>query len=151
MRHRQRAQERLARHVPALRERTERAPWDRLVERADAEPSPERAVLGASLRVREPSKARLLKGPEAGPNAPLLMRIVRHPFALAPVRWTTVRHRDEPGARPRPEARPGPLAYRDEQRESRTPGNPMLVFAHRPAYRRPPFLTARRAAEAVDE
>ncbi len=42
-------------------------------------------VAGQSVRVRDEVHQRWLRGPRPGPNAPLLIRLVRHPFALYPV------------------------------------------------------------------
>ncbi len=151
--HRHRAQARLERHVPSVRERVERAPWARLVARADEPEQAERRVLGESLRVRgaDDVRTKRVKVEEPGPNAPLLMRIVRHPFELEPVRYGKVRHRDEVGERQRVEPRDPALAYREELRADYQRQNPFIVYAHRPAVRPPPFLKARLAAEALDE
>jgi len=125
-----------------------------MMERAEEPEESERQPLGASIRVRGEAavKKRRLRPVEAGPNAPLLMRIVRHPFALSPVRFGKVRHREEAGDRVRPGPREAPLAYRGELRDAYQLENPFLVFAHRPEHRPPPFYRARLAArEARDE
>ena len=123
-----------------------------MMERAD-ESEEERPVLGASLRVRgeEGVKKTVLRTVEAGPNAPLLMRIVRHPFALATVRYGKIRHREDAAERVRLEPSERPLAYRAELREAYSAANPVLVHAHRPEHRPRPFLRARLAAEEPDE
>ena len=139
--------------MPQVRERTERSPWSRMMERAEEPEDTTRPAIGASIRVRgaDDVKKKVLRSIEAGPNAPLLMRIVRHPFELAPVRFGKVRHREEVAERLRTEPREQPLAYREELREAYSSVNPFMVYAHRPEHRPPPFLRARLAMEGGDE
>jgi hypothetical protein len=136
-----------------VRERVDRAPWSRLVARADEPEERQRPALGESLRVRGADDVRVKrrKGVEPGPNAPLLMRIVRHPFELSPVRYGRQEGRPSLAERERPEPREPALAYREGVRDDLRRDNPFLVYAHRPVVRPPPFLKARLAAEALDE
>ena len=61
------------------------------VGRVSAGPEAEaRDVLGGQLRARQEPIIRPLRGPVVGPNAPLLIRLVRRPYSLRPGLTTVV-------------------------------------------------------------
>ncbi len=129
--------------MPHIRDRSARAPWALVIERADEEQRELRAPLGASLPAREGSKVKVPPVARTEPNAPLLMRIVRHPFELLPGRFSRVELLVAEGRRENPAAREPVLAYRAAQREDCSSKNPIMVFAHRPEARPRPFARAR--------
>jgi hypothetical protein len=75
---------------------------------------------------------------EAAPNAPLLIRIVRHPYALHPGGRRRIRWLEQPEAFARVDARAEHAAARDERRRIRwtLPTRPH-PFAVRPSSWRP--------------
>ena len=124
-------------------------PWAQVIERLEREDAwPAREPVGSSLIPRESSKPKVPPLADTSENAPLLMRIVRHPFELLPVRFVRVEHRGVDEERPHPGSREPALAYRQELREDTHNPNPMMVFAHRPEHRPQPFLRARLAGGA---
>lgn len=78
---RHRAFARLVRHVPQVHAVDQR-PVARAVTDRDVPPPPGPVLGGESLKVRDQVHERSLRGPNAGPNSPLLIRIVRSPYGL---------------------------------------------------------------------
>lgn len=78
---RHRAFARLVRHVPEVHAVDQR-PVARAVTDRDVAPPPGPRMGGESVKVRDQVHERALRGPNAGPNAPLLIRLVRHPYGL---------------------------------------------------------------------
>lgn len=144
---RHRALARLHRHVPHVSAPDERPLSGRVGDRA-TEDANDRVLAGESLAVRTEVVDKRLRTVTAGPNAPLMIRLVRHPYALHPVK---------PGRRPdteRPMIREflaqGPAEYPvvreliDEDRVE-MPGSPMERDLPEPPPR--PFGRIRRASE----
>ena len=125
-------------------------PWAKMLGRADEPPASERPAVGARLPLRDGATSNTKNTVRPEPNAPLLMRIVRHPFALAPVPAKRVEVRSARDQRPAPTLE-APLAYREQARQGARFQNPILVFAHRPEHRPHPFARARAGSEVADE
>lgn len=143
---RHRARARLARHVPRVEESTERLPSSRMLEREEDTTAP-RPV--PSDRVRIPAEVRIksLRPVKIGRNAPLLIRLVRHPYALRTVK--AVRRAEEGRERPSildREPFPSAVAELADLRDSYRVGRPMRDIPHRPEVRAHPFARAREAA-----
>ena len=153
--HRHRAQSRLVRHVPQLRGADSGALYERIEERQQGGEPRERPALGDSLVVRDPAagKVKRLRGADVSENAPLLMRLVRHPYAMEPVRYQRVEHREPAYHRARVEPLGPALAYRAELREVYRLIPPTEACAHRPEERPAPFAAVRRARreEALEQ
>ena len=105
-------------------------------------------MLGSSITIRDPSAATTKRATvvETAPNAPLLMRLVRHPYEMSPVRFGRIEHREDAGLRHRHEPLGPALAYRAELRSQYQLANPITEHPHRPEDRQPPFMRARRAS-----
>lgn len=148
MNHRHRAQSRLQRHVPQLRSAEAGELHSRLRERQEEADHHERSAPGDSLVLRGmvEGKPKLLKGADVSENAPLLMRLVRHPYAMYPVNYGRIEGRST-YERARPEPLGRALAYRQELREAYRLITPTEEFAHRPEERRHPFATLRSAQD----
>jgi hypothetical protein len=145
--HRQRADHRLARHVPQLRDGEARALYLRLVDRTVESEAESHSVLGSSLSVRDPAtqSVRKAKVAQTEPNAPLLMRLVRHPYAQETARFGRVEYREvfaREGIQPTEPA----LAYLEELRAAYQFVSPMRSNPHRPEDRPLPFMNVRNAA-----
>lgn len=152
MNHRLRAQTRLGRHVPQLRSADSGDLYERLEARKEEGERRDRAVPGDSLVVRDPSAGttKYMRPADVSQNAPLLMRLVRHPYAMQPVRFDRVEHREPPQDRIRFEPLGPALAYRAELRDAYRLITPTVEFAHRPEDRPAPFATARRARREAE-
>lgn len=152
MNHRQRAQSRIERHVPQLRSAEAGALHGRLADRQEEEERRIRPAPGDSLVLRgaADAKPRRLPAADVSESAPLLMRLVRHPYAMEPVRFGRLEYRDASHDRVRPEPLGPALAYRRELRDAYRLITPTEEFAHRPEERRPPFATARAASQEAD-
>ena len=124
---RHRALARLHRHVPDVAAPDARALSRRLGDRA-VEDVHETRMAGESIKVRDEVHERRLRGPDAGPNAPLLIRLVRHPYAMHPV---PTRRRPDTA---RPEVR-ALRPVRDEETVRQILDGERLVFAGSPMQR----------------
>jgi len=143
---RERAKLRLNRHVPGWDHWEDRQPASRLVERLVERPIswPERL----EVRVREEVKITKLRVADVSENAPQLIRLVRFPFALRPVRSKRLEGFDRPtvGRHDR-EPIPQPAREMGEIRKEYTLASPMSEHDHRPGPRPHPFARARRASD----
>ncbi len=146
MNHRHRAQSRLQRHVPQLRSAEAGALHGRLTERQEEADHHERSAPGDSLVLRGmiEGKPKFMKGADVSENAPLLMRLVRHPYAMYPVNYGRIEGRAS-YKHVRHEPLGPALSYRQELRDAYRLIVPMEEFAHRPEARRRPFATRRHA------
>lgn len=145
---RHRARARLERHVPRLAEPIERTPAHRLLER-EVDTRPVRPLPSEGLRVPLEVEIKRMRPVSAGPNAPLLIRLVRHPYALMPGRLQ--RRSDVSRQRVSVLDRvPFPNAVREseDRRAQLKPARPMREIQHRPVHREPPF---RRREDPVPE
>lgn len=147
MKPRHRAQARLARHVPALPESSERLPVRRLAQRED-EGERTRRIPGETVRVQAEIQVKPLRTVRPEPNAPLLIRLVRNPYALDTGRSVRVPNesRDRPSVLDR-EPFPNPSAEVAELRDAMKVARPMREIVHHPVLRPHPFGRARRSAE----
>lgn len=148
---RHRALARLHRHVPHVVGTDERVLATRLGDRT-TDPSPGPKVAGEAVRVRDEVHERALRGPEPGPNAPLLIRLVRSPYALHPV---------HAGRRPNTQ-RAHPSEGRPTLAETVSRTSEWFEEAHvavgesrldriRLEHRDPPFVRRRAAANSTDD
>jgi hypothetical protein len=150
MSHRQRAKDRLGRHTFGWSEWAQRGPTARIRGR-DIERQCAIDLLEPRVPQRDQSVERALKAATAGPNAPLLKRLVRYPYALHPVRPERREGRPadvwaERAARPTrdctalDEAR---KAWVDPTAERRDDRIEHLAGEHRPSWRPHPFRKVR--------
>jgi hypothetical protein len=136
---RSRAEARLSRPVPDFAGWESREPAHRVAGRDRPLPDP-RPAPGDELHVHTDAVRELkLRDPgRPAPNAPLLMRVVRTPFALDPVKVAKVRLIEPYEPPPREKlGRPGE-AWREAMTSLHEPG-PMRAIAHRPEPRPRPF------------
>lgn len=139
---RERARIRLSRHVPDFGHWEARGPARRVARREEIDLRPEREVPGESVRVRDQATVKAAATVNPGPNAPLLMRIVRDPYRLDPGRAARVRYLAEPDPAEETEAvRVADLVR--EKREALRSVRPVRQIDHRPAHRAHPFARAR--------
>jgi hypothetical protein len=146
---RTRAHARLERPVLDFSRWERREPARRLVSR-EVSPIADRPRLPEpSASIGHPTEAvrdmRIRAPGQPTPNAPLLMRIVRTPFSLAPGRTarTTIPRGREPLVRDR-HVGPGRV-FRDLVREIRSRPGLMTTVDHRPAFRPRPFARGKRS------
>ena len=145
---RHRAIARLQRHVPRVRAVQDRALAQRLDQREAAE-RPLPPTPGDGLKMPKERTVRNIRPITLGAPSPLLISLVRHPYAQSTVR---------PGRRPdteRPTVQPRPRERRDQIREllddvrpqfnSARPSRPVIASAPKP------FKRARAAATAEVE
>ncbi len=145
---RERAQARLGRHVPDFGHWDVRQPARRVAGREDLDPRPEREVVGASVRVRDgEGEVRSAPTVHPGPNAPLLMRIVRDPYALRPGSAERVRYLPE-GASEQEEPAVRLADVVREKREALRASRPLREIDHRPVERERPFARVRQRLDA---
>lgn len=134
--------------MPELGPDDERGLHRRLVGRESLGDRAERPAVGSSLPERS-DEIRVAKSAATvrpAPNAPLLMRLVRTPFELAPVR--PVRQTVIEPAEPRVRERLGrPTDALTEARREAAAIHPIDAFPHRPEFRPHPFARARSGAE----
>lgn len=147
---RERAQLRLNRHVPGRKDWADRQPARRLSERLVAEPAPMAQRL--EVRVREEVKIKKLRGADVSSNAPQLIRLVRHPYALETVRPTHHKGFERPSTSlPAREPIQRPAREMGEIRKEYTFRSPMTQYAHRPEDRPRPFARIRMAQDSDGE
>lgn len=121
----------------------------RLQSRSDADlPWETLAVGGATQLVwdHRPVPLQSFRMPDAGPNAPLLKRVVRHPYGMEPDR--PIRSQVFDASRPDRAVERGPsvqMVFRSS-RDARNLPAP-LPLDHAPGFRSHPFVRARRAGE----
>ena len=147
---RERAQLRMNRHIPGLTQGKERALASRLAARGQERES----VLPGRLEVRVREEVRIKRSRTVALRsyAPQLIRLVRHPFELRPVR---PQHR---GGSERPqvvrrerEALPRPAREMGAIRSEYAFRSPMTEHPHRPEPRPHPFARARRMSGEADD
>lgn len=92
MSHRDRAKDRLGRHVFGWEDWESRGPTTRVHERQE-EPEVSDRVPGEGIPERDTWSRRPRRGPDVGPHAPLLKRLVRYPYAMSKVRPVRVEGR----------------------------------------------------------
>jgi len=157
MSHRQRAKDRLGRHTFGWEDWTHRGPSPRIRDR-ESEKEVNVRLLEVRVPQRDKVRQRSLRVASAGPNAPLLKRLVRYPYALnrVPSEKTEGRPVDVwTDPRPRPtredtaigqarEARVDPTGAREQDSLDHLSGE------HRPDWRPHPFRKA-RARRGRDE
>ena len=145
---RSRAEARLARTVPDFSDCESREPARRLAGRDRPAPEP-RPAPGQGLHVHTDAirEMKLRTPARPTPNAPLLMRVVRTPFALERARLVR-RRLIEPFENPPREqlGRPG-VAWRTAMADLGAP-SPMRAIVHRPEPRPRPF---RRILDLLDD
>lgn len=119
-----RSDARMMRHVPEISSWEQRQPAIRVASReemlkVDPRPVPGEKLLTSPTEVRAP---RLQKPVSPSPNAPLLIRVVRHPFPLEPTRnqKLSVEVRDHRGLRDRPPSRGPGRPFRELLQELHT-------------------------------
>ena len=104
----------------------------------------ERPEPGSTLRLSRESADRPLRTIEAGPNAPLLIRVVRHPYALRP--GDTVRVQGRPSLDLAPPVRDRALIFRSVVAELWAAHHEPSILkglSFRPVPRPNPFARAR--------
>lgn len=159
MSHRLRAKDRLGRHTFGWEEWTRRGPAPRLHAREE-EKEASLALLEPRVPQRDQHGSRALRAAEAGPNAPLLKRLVRYPYALHPVR-PAKREGRPADVRSGRDARPtrettvmheAREAWVDPVASSREDSVERLAEDHRPGWRPHPFrkVRARRGRSACE-
>lgn len=148
---RHRASARLSRHVPRVAESVERLPASRVISREE-DTRPSRSLPSDLVHIPAEVRIKRLRPVRLGPNAPLLIRLVRQPYALRTVR--PVRRAEASRERPSTldrEPFPDPAAELAALRESYRVGRPMRQLEHRPDPRPRPFerLREREPVEPV--
>jgi len=157
MSHRQRAKDRLGRHTFGWSEWAQRGPAGRIRGR-DSERQCAVELLEPRVPQRDQSVARALRVATAGPNAPLLKRLVRYPYALHPVRpemrdgrptdvWAERAKRPTRDVTVLQQAREAwvdPTAVRQGDRIEH------LAVEHRPSWRPHPFRKVRARQEGEE-
>lgn len=159
MSHRLRAKDRLGRHTFGWEEWTRRGPAHRLQAREEQKEA-SLAILEPRVPQRDQHVARALRAVDAGPNAPLLKRLVRYPYALHPVRYEKREGRpadvaSERGGRPTRETtvlQDAREAWVDPVASSREGSVERLAEEHRPEWRPHPFgkVRARRGGSPCE-
>jgi len=148
---RQRAKARLGRPSPGDRTCRPGAASRRIAGRLEVDER-SRELVGDRAHTRPVDVTEKVRRPiEAGPNAPLLMRLVRTPFELQPDRPRRTQVFEPAGARPRvPEERLAPMSWAGQDLEAlRGPAaGPLKRLERRGPDARPhPFAKARIRAE----
>lgn len=110
---------------------------------------PEPELVGSTVRLTPPPTTRALRTAKVEPNAPLLMRLVREPYALAVTKGRRVAAGVE---RPRHQVDLSRATFSAEvvalQEALHVPGSPMKSAGHhRPAAPPHPFSRTRSAGE----
>ena len=149
MKPRERARARLQRRTPSATLRSDREPSVRLAER-QADSRPEHRSPGDTVRIPSETKLRALRSADVGPNAPLLIRLVRHPFALQTARPNRVdsgRHADpaDRSREPYPEVLNEARELLGSLRDPEGFHGPLDGLVDRPEHRPHPFRRLRLA------